>query len=490
MRAGTFRLRTIGAAVGLVLCGLWAARALAFLPPRYGGAVVVPLMDKPLTLRPAAARRQSELVLVSLLYDTLYRIEGGVAHPHLVEGAPRLSEAGRRVELRIRSGVRLHDGSELRASDVCAALKASRLGPHGYVLEPVSRCVALDGTRFVLSLTRADSGLSMRLSAPSTAIGVARGTRMVGSGPYRLARQEATRWQLVVHSGHFAGRSYLDRIELRHFGRTQVEAANFQVGKAQLSFHGTALFGAKPRFRADRIRSRAASTVFVALGARASELANEPTMGQLSRALNRARIARLAGGAPALAADRCVSPELAEGFPKTVLWRALGAVFAPMARVVRPALSAGRPARVLMVDKTQVDDDAIAGQVVADLDRVGLPLRIESVSAEIFERRRASGDYELALLRHSPQLPVGAFAVAGVLALGGETTLARACSAARCPPARVRRALRKIRLLPLIHVVRRLHFDARLSGLAFDACARLRLRDLHWRRADRKRGQP
>ncbi len=462
--------------------------AHGYLPPRHGGRLTVPLSEAPVTLDPARARRDAELSICSLLYDTLFVLADRRPRPRLAAGMPEVAADRLTVTLRLRPGVLLHDGRTLGAAAVAGSLSRLRGAANGYLLASVAGVRAeADGRTLIFTLHRPTPELALLLSAPATAVVVPAGKRLVGSGAYRLVSRKPDRLLLKANQAHFAGRPYLDELVLRVFARASAEVASFQVGALQLSRHGASVFGS-PKYPSATLDTAAVSTVFLATGRRPSYLAEPLFRAALRAAIDRKRLQRLAGSGRALVAHGPVSPRLLRyrrrrsGFDRKLANRLL-ARLARRDGALRAAAAAGRVRLKLLVDASRADDRTLAGQIVADLDRIGIEAQLEATPASDYQARFDSGRYQLALGRVAVQVPRGAVALADALAAAGDGAAARRCVAARrCGVAEARRLVKQLRLLPLVHPAVKLHYDARLGGLGPRPDGRVDLQRIYWRR--------
>ena len=483
-RAATrWRLALVGA------CLLLGGAAGAYLPGHYGGRLTGPLSEEVVTFDPAQAMREAELQVTALLYDALYRRDArGRPTPQLAEALPDCDAEGRTCRIALRSGVILHDGRTLAARDVVTSLGRVRRGPHAYLLAAVQG-IAVEKDQVVLRLPRATPDLALALSAPATAIAVASRGGLTGSGPFQLAARRAGALSLKAHATCFAGRPYVEQLELRHFPSASAEAAAYQVGALQLSYHGTAVFGGTPRYRARPVElSSAGAMLHLAVGAASAWLADRRVREALGHAIDRRRLARLVGGGRSLPAEGPVDGgPLADrwtphGFDRGVARRLLVAAAAGHAEL--QSLGQGGRARVtLLVDGSRAADRAVATQLVADLDQVGLAVTVESAAASDYAARLARGAFHLALARVVPQLPEPAIALASVFAAAGEGAAARRCVAhGACAASDLARLRRKLSVIPLLRTTVRLDVDARLGGFRRLGAAAVPYADLYWLR--------
>jgi ABC-type transport system substrate-binding protein len=481
------------ASAGLVLVLLLASggKAPAFLPPPYGGTLTVPLPDGPVTLDPARATRESELQLAALLYDPLFRLgPGGQPQPHLVLPHPAVADAGRTLRLQLRPGVRLQSGRVLAAADVVASLRRLRGGPNAHLIACVSSLEAESPQTVVLHLARSAPDLPLLLSAPPAGIAVPGASgALAGSGPFRLHKRTATSLTLRSNPDHFAGRPYLDEVVMRSFDKASSEAAAFQAGVVQISLHGPGLFSSAPRHASVEVGSQDGATLFLGVGRPDGKpyLAERELRQALLAGIDRRRLARLAS-AGAEAAEGPVPRRLlrtgrgAKGaFDRALSNRLLGKL-ANRHDAMRRDAAGGRLRLQLLLDASRSDDAIVAGQVVADLDRIGIAAVLEETPPAEYQSRLEAGRYELVLSRFVPLVPTGAAALAAAFAAGGERDEAGRCLArARVSEKDAQRFMARLPVIPLVHLPVRIHHDARLGGL--EPGAVIPYADLYWQRS-------
>jgi MarR-like DNA-binding transcriptional regulator SgrR of sgrS sRNA len=138
----------------------------------------------------------------------------------------------------------------------------------------------------------------------------------------------------------------------------------------------------------------------------------------------------------------------------------------------------------LLIDNSRTDDRAIAGQLVSDLDRIGVTLSLESVTPVQFEERLRRRTFDLALLALLPQVAQESSIIAGAFARVGAEPSARSCvRAPRCTVASTQMTFqRTVPFIPLLHYGARIHHDSRLSPLRLTPVGLFDLADVAWRR--------
>ena len=175
--------------------------------------------------------------LVTLVYDTLmWRDQAGVPKPWLAQSVTR-SNGGRRVTVRLRSGVRWHDDRPLTADDVAftyryvAANYQPRFTPQ---LRDVASVRARGKATVVFNLRRPSLGFDDQplsdvpilprhlwgdrrggRAAPAARSGSAPAGLPVGSGPYRLVSASRRRgYVLRANASYFRGAPRVDEIRV------------------------------------------------------------------------------------------------------------------------------------------------------------------------------------------------------------------------------------------------------------------------------------
>jgi ABC-type transport system substrate-binding protein len=478
-------------ALALVLA-LAPARARAEGRPGFGGVVVGSLLGEPASLDPVLARSHAEISVVGLVFDTLYEIgaDGAVA-PHLASAAPTVSPDGLTVTIPIRGGVVFQDGSALTARDVAASLDRLAHSDAGWLLAPVAK-IDVAGDAVALTLRAPTPDLATLLAQPQAAItpgGAAPKKNVVGSGPYQITAldRKARTLTLRAFDQHFAGRPYLDQLELRWYAGADDEARRYEAGDVQMSLRGATLFaGHQPKYVTDALESPASVLVYVGFGrAHAQVTASADFRAALSLALARSGFTTVGTGERVEPAVDPVPVELGgtavDGAART---GDLDGAKAALARAGK-GVSALAPDRLgsltleVVVDQTRPDDHEIAERVVRALDKLGVAATITDVDGPALADRVARGALDL----YVGQLPVvtaaPGVAWAAAFAAGGDAWAKKALARGSIDPAQAKQQFaRALPLVPLYFRAVRVHHRSDLRGLAFDGMARLGLADL------------
>jgi peptide/nickel transport system substrate-binding protein len=489
-RIGRHAARALLAVAGL------AGLARAETRPPYGGEVRGSLLGAPVTFDPVAAQSHAEITVIGLVFDTLYAIGAdGAVEPHLAVGPPVLDAARTTAHVALRRGVAFHDQAVMTAADVVDSLERVR-SRVGWLLAPVTS-VRAAGDGIDLALRAPGIDVAPLLALPQTAI-TRRGqvptlARPIGSGPFAVDSFDAAAGHLVLRAfdDHFAGRPYLDRLELDWFDTPDGEARRFETGKAQLSARGMAAFaGARPMHAASGIESAAALLVFVGFGHHHAAV-SEPAFRQaLDLALDRGALATITtgehteptrlplpgqAGAPALdAAGRSGDPGRAGE-----LLAAAGARVA----VLAPDRLRGLTLSIL-VDQTRPDDREIALRVSRGLHRLDIGSTVEAVPAAVLRDRVARNDCDLWIGQIAAPVGIPAVWWGAAFAAGNEDWARRQLQAGAIDPVAAAAEFR--RTLPIVPLMFRsllVWHQNDVHGLGFDASGRPALADLYWFKA-------
>lgn len=395
----------LGLAIVAALCVAGTAAAAATKPLR----IAFPSEDGSLT--PYTFKTGYPLVM--LVYDTLtWRDAEGVARPWLATSVRR-SDGGRRVTVKLRSGVRWHDGRAFSSADVVftyrhmAARTHPRFTPQ---LRDIERVTAPDDRTVVFTLRRASLGfedqpladvpiLPRHLWAGLSAEQRAPAGLPVGTGPYRLTRHVVgERYAFRANRRYFKGAPAVGAIDVPIVRREDdafsglnegsLDAAPVNVPPGQNRERSRRLeFASGTSYSGTMLEFNLAVRPFDVLHARVA----------VTQAIDVATIAGISTGAGALVgAERGMLHPASRWAPTRVLHRS-------NATEARLALAEGgvEPFTVLASSGDGVRL-AAARRVVRALRRAGARVRLVMVAPERFEQRlgRSGGvaDFQAAVV--------------------------------------------------------------------------------------------
>lgn len=208
---------SIAIAVAAGLIGL-APATPGLAQDQRGGVVNVSTIGEPPTLDPMVSTADVVGMITQHFFETLYAFDAdwNVA-PLLAESLPELSDGGKVATIKLRKGVKFHDGSGFDADDAVASLK------RWIEISPRGKAIAAD----VLAIEKTDdSTIRLTLKAPlapllpllsfnnSAAIMLPSEkqanpmTEVIGTGPYKLLERKPDQY---IRLGRFE--DYTSRAE-------------------------------------------------------------------------------------------------------------------------------------------------------------------------------------------------------------------------------------------------------------------------------------
>ncbi|MBL4633452.1 MAG: hypothetical protein JKY56_06260 [Kofleriaceae bacterium] len=465
------------ATLAMMWAAMWTASgdASAEGRPKYGSSITGTLLEEPLSLDPVSVRTHSDLVLVSMVFDTLYRIKGDVVVPHLASALPDESDP-LHVRISLRPGVLFSNGRKLKADDVVRSLERLRRSNRYFYMGAVvsiESVVADTGVEeIVFTLRRADPRLSIRLSDVHTSVSaqgrVPTWRRAIGTGPFHVVERSSARREVRLKASekHFAGRTYLDELKLRWHDDKSSEARQYESGSAQLSSRGSIAFaGHQPKYRTKNIQSRARILTYLGFG-KAQPLDQEAEFRAIvSAAIGRAGMMKMGSGEEIVPSTSPVPTETQRRrvSRKAGLTPDLQRVTTLMKSLIPryPALKLGSLSLELIVNSSRPDDAAIGAKVAAALFAFGIRTRIVSLSASAFARRLRTGAYDIYVGQLVDSSVFASDTLRAAFAVSGQRVVANSLASLKT------RFERDYPIVPLFHRSLRVHYRGDLQGVRF-----------------------
>jgi len=196
-------------------------------------------MDSPfMNLDPIQVLLRSQAHLVKQVFDPLVRFdeETKTVKPHLVYDWER-DDSGCLWTFTLRKGVLFHHGRKLVADDVCYSIKRLMQGPtpHQWLVASLEAIEAIGDSIVQIRLKEPNELLLQLLSKEYLSIvprdyveqmGESFAQMPVGTGAFRLLRNDDSMLVLEAFEPYFAGRPFLDRVEI--WCVSQVESAGVE----------------------------------------------------------------------------------------------------------------------------------------------------------------------------------------------------------------------------------------------------------------------
>ena len=207
--------------------------------------LVVALNQDPDILDPTLARTYVGRIVFSQMCEKLYEIDEGLRiHPQLAASMPAISDGGRTITLKLRSGVKFNDGTTMDAESVRFSLERHRTlkgSNRASELAPVEAVEVVDPLTIRLRLKAPFSPLLAQLTdragmplSPTAVnkLGERFGTAPVCVGPWQFAERVAQDRIVVERSTHYfdPGQAKFDKIIFRIIPDDNVRVANLKSG--------------------------------------------------------------------------------------------------------------------------------------------------------------------------------------------------------------------------------------------------------------------
>ena len=253
-RTGMARRRgwAIGAAIALSVVALAAPGGSAAQSPTPGGKITAAIEGEPTSVDPAfdydfvsglATSSITEPLLIFCKQDTSLC-------PNLAESWT-VSPDGLTYTLKIRQGVKFHDGTPMTVDDVVYSLnriRDTKLGSYvGWMLTNVSDVKAPDASTVVITLSQPDALFEYALASTAAHVvskafveknGDKYGKPEVGSigtGPFKFAEWKTGDYQRLVRNDDYwnkaNGGPYLDEITIKILPEPTTRVAGLQTGE-------------------------------------------------------------------------------------------------------------------------------------------------------------------------------------------------------------------------------------------------------------------
>jgi peptide/nickel transport system substrate-binding protein len=204
------------------------ATAHAATRPRYGGTLRVALRAAPVSLDPADANQASSLTgrnLSSLLFDTLVTLDDSGRPQPALATSWRTEPGDQRWQFQLRHGVTFSDGMPLTSDAVAASLRVSN--PDWKIFSA--------GDAVVIERDSAVPNLLAELALGRNGIARRGGARPIGTGAFTVTQWDPGKvLTLAAREDYWAGRPFLDAIEINLGRNFRDQTVTLDLGKADL----------------------------------------------------------------------------------------------------------------------------------------------------------------------------------------------------------------------------------------------------------------
>ena len=375
--------------------------------PRYGGTLRLGAEGVVRALDPAAIPANPDdaatlLRLLPLVFETLIGVEpiGGL-RPGLASSWT-FEPQGSRWRIRLREGVRLHDGSPLDAIQVVEVLRARHK----------EWDVSSDADDVVIDAGIGSADVPWALADVRSAVAVRRSPgELLGTGPFRVEQHGTNRLVLRAHDDYWGGRAFLDAIEM-DFGRAAAALlTDLELGRTDM----VAVQPADRRRLSQRglrtVASRPLQLFALVFEVHRATAADEGMRRALASTLDQAAICRVLLQDYAEPADAML-PRWLSGYEPFVLDRPRRLPRDEVGRLAR-----AQRALTLRVDASDPIARSIAERIAVDAREAGFSLTVQAPTG-----LAPRPDLRLLRVRLEPTSPDRA--LAGAMAVLGSRTLA------------------------------------------------------------------
>ena len=199
----------------LVATALIAVPSLA-LAQEKGGVINVATIGEPPTLDPMSSTADLVGIVTQHIFETLYTFDKTwAATPLLAESLPEIGDDGKTYTIKLRTGIKFHDGSDMTSEDVLASLErwtkiASRGKQAAGFIESIE---APDDATIVIKLKEPYAPLTSLLAFNNSAAIIIPSekqaepmTEFVGTGPYLLKERKADQYIQLARFDDYTSR--------------------------------------------------------------------------------------------------------------------------------------------------------------------------------------------------------------------------------------------------------------------------------------------
>src|SRR5512132_3958154 len=199
--------------------------------PKKGGTLILARAGEVTNLDPHKVPAFTSARVFELVYSYLMRLDENLAvQPELAESMPTTSSDGKTVTVKIRSGVKFHNGDSLTSADVKYTFDRIILPANAAVARPsfgdVDTITAPDATTVVFNLKTPNAALIAYMAHPNTGIvskkigdantDPAKKETAIGSGPFKLVEWVPDNFMRFEKNKDYyvSGQPYLDGIRI------------------------------------------------------------------------------------------------------------------------------------------------------------------------------------------------------------------------------------------------------------------------------------
>jgi len=194
---------------------------------------------EPVNLDPAYIGDATSNFFVSQLYRGIFEFGFSARVYATLPEFVKISENGRRISIRLKKGIKAHNGSEITAEDVVFSYKRVMNSPNSIFFEAVEDIKVIDNFTFEIAMKYPYIPLFSNLATIAGAI-LPRDTgnleiHPVGIGPYRFVEwQKGKEFRLERFAEHIGGSGYADEIVIKIIPDNDEVIERFKAGELDI----------------------------------------------------------------------------------------------------------------------------------------------------------------------------------------------------------------------------------------------------------------
>ena len=392
--------------------------------PVLEGAITVPYTTLD-TLNPFTMKTLVNFPLISLMYDGLFRLDGGFTPEPMIAREAALSGEG--VKVTLDDSLVFSDASALTSADVVYSFELARKAPlYEESLREFVSCEAQGTFAVTFTLSSPDVNAVSLLTFPVVREGSAdvEGAVPVGSGCYYYAEDELRSF-LRVNLRHGGGIPRIGTVRLREVSESATLMHVLNTGGIDC-FYTDMADGVAKRSYSGANEVYLNNLVFLGVNSASGMLANAQLRQAISAAVSRS----------AIVTNSFVSHARAAVYPFNTSWAALSSVSgasdlsvdadpaAADALLSALRLGTGRETltlRLLVRENAGAFLKSAASLIADELSYVNLKVELETCGDETYLRRLRGGDFDLYLgeIKLTKNMDLNPFFTAGGAAAYG-----------------------------------------------------------------------
>ena len=178
-----------------------------------GGVINVATIGEPPTLDPMSSTADLVGIVTQHIFETLYTFDKSWnVTPLLAESLPEISADGKTYTIKLRTGIKFHDNSDMTSEDVVASLNRwMKIASRGkQVAGFIDKITATDPATVTITLKQPYAPLTSLLAFNNSAAIIIPAEKQdepmkefIGTGPYMLKERKADQYiQLVRFDGY------------------------------------------------------------------------------------------------------------------------------------------------------------------------------------------------------------------------------------------------------------------------------------------------